>query len=225
MNIKSKKLLKENNTLEKNLSKDSNEVLTDIIVYLRGCDISEYHQEEVRRDLIQMIADGEKRNEDIRNIIGEDYKSFCDEIVKSFPPRSKKEKFLEWLSIILQSLSTLSLIWLCYSITLVLTGLDSTISIYKLPVTLGQIIIAIFIIFFSISIVNFICKTAFNKSNKANNIKSFFIAWLILFLILGSVVLIGCFLKTVLFYIPFYIGIIIVLVSFILSKILSNLQE
>ena len=143
MNIKTKKLLKENNTLEKNLSKDSNEVLTDIIVYLRGCDISEYHQEEVRRDLIQMIADGEKRNEDIRNIIGEDYKSFCDEIVKSFPPRSKKEKVLEWLSIALQILSTLSLIWLCSSITLVLTGLDSTISIYKLPVTLGQIITAI----------------------------------------------------------------------------------
>ena len=96
MNIKTKKLLKENNKFEKNLSKESNEILTDIVVYLRGSAISEYHQEEVRRDISQMLFDGEKRNESVRDIIGEDYKSFCDEIVKSFPPRSKIERFLEW---------------------------------------------------------------------------------------------------------------------------------
>lgn len=224
MNIKTKKLLKENNKFEKNLSKESNEILTDIVVYLRGSAISEYHQEEVRRDISQMLFDGEKRNESVRNIIGEDYKSFCDEIVKSFPPRSKKERFLEWLSTILQSSSILSLIWLCSSTLTAILGKNSTFSIYKLPLTLGQIITGIFIIFFSVSILGYFCKTAFDKSKEINNVKSFFIAWLILFIISCIFLLINYFLKTVLFYIPFYIGIIIIIVSYALSKILANLE-
>ena len=224
MNIKTKKLLKEKNKFEKNLSKESNEILTDIVVYLRGSAISEYHQEEVRRDISQMLFDGEKRNESVRNIIGEDYKSFCDEIVKSFPPRSKKERFLEWLSTILQSSSILSLIWLCSSTLTSILGKNSTFSIYKLPLTLGQIISGIFIIFFSVSIVSYVCKKAFDKSKEINNVKSFFIAWLILFIIFCIFLLINYFLKTVLFYIPYYIGIIIVIVSYALSKILANLE-
>lgn len=224
MNIKTKKLLKENNKFEKNLSKESNEILTDIVVYLRGSAISVYHQEEVRRDISQMLFDGEKRNESVRDIIGEDYKSFCDEIVKSFPPRSKKERFLEWLSTILQSSSILSLIWLCSSTLTAILGKNSTFSIYKLPLTLGQIITGIFIIFFSVSILGYFCKTAFDKSKEINNVKSFFIAWLILFIISCIFLLINYFLKTVLFYIPFYIGIIIIIVSYALSKILANLE-
>lgn len=35
---------------------------------------------------MQMVPDGEKRNEDISDIIGEGYKCFCDEIVSAFPP-------------------------------------------------------------------------------------------------------------------------------------------
>ena len=42
MNKKTKLLLKENNKLEKTLTKESINVLTDIVVYLRGSNISEY---------------------------------------------------------------------------------------------------------------------------------------------------------------------------------------
>lgn len=45
MNKKTKLLLKENNKLQRSLSKDSISVLTDIVVYLRDSNISEYHQE------------------------------------------------------------------------------------------------------------------------------------------------------------------------------------
>ncbi|MBQ6819837.1 MAG: hypothetical protein IJO26_00905 [Clostridium sp.] len=221
MNNKTKKLLKENNKFEKNLSKESNKILTDIVVYLRGSTISEYHQEEVRRDISQMIFDGEKRNESVYDIIGEDYKSFCDEIVKSFPPRSKKEKILELFSTILLGCSILSLIWLFSSTFTSIIGINSTISIYKLPVTLGQIISGTFIIFCSISIFKYICNTTFNESS---NIKSFFIACLISTLITGISVLIIYFLKTILFYIPYYIGLILIIIFFILSKILENLE-
>ena len=171
MNNKAKKLLKENNKFEKNLSKESNEVLTDIVAYLRGSALSEYHQEEVRRDISQMIFDGEKRNESIRAIIGEDYKSFCDEIVKSFPPRSKKEKFLEWLSLFFQMLNTLSLLWLFSSLILIFT---ENATVYRLPLSLDQIINGMFISIGSIFIVTFVSKTSFNKPIEVRKDKKFF---------------------------------------------------
>lgn len=92
MNKNVKKILKENNELEKKISKESQEVHTDMIVYLRVSHLSQYNQEVVRRDITNMIIDGEKRGETIDEIIGEDYKSFCDEIIKVFPPKTKKKK-------------------------------------------------------------------------------------------------------------------------------------
>lgn len=221
MNKKVKALLKENNEFEKNLNKKSIEVLTNIVVYLRGCDISEYHQEEVRRDIMQMVADGEARNEDINIIIGEDYKTFCNEIVNAFPKRSKKEKFLDCSSQILQLFSILSLI--CFSSSII-TASNGKTSINSLPITLGAIINSIIIILFSFFIVKFICKTSFNENIKLGKIKTFFVTWIILFVILGIFIFIGYFLRTELLHIPFYVGLALIIIPYILSKILDELQ-
>lgn len=221
MNKKVKALLKENNEFEKNLNKKSIEVLTDIVVYLRGCDISEYHQEEVRRDIMQMVADGEARNEDINIIIGEDYKTFCNEIVNAFPKRSKKEKFLDCSSQILQLFSILSLI--CFSSSIITASSGKT-SINSLPITLGAIINSIIIILFSFFIVKFICKTSFNENVQLGKIKTFFVTWIILFVILGIFIFIGYFLRTELLHIPFYVGLALIIIPYILSKILDELQ-
>ncbi|MGG7142012.1 hypothetical protein ACQPVP_00895 [Clostridium nigeriense] len=221
MNKKVKALLKENNEFEKNLNKKSIEVLTDIVVYLRGCDISEYHQEEVRRDIMQMVADGEARNEDINIIIGEDYKTFCNEIVNAFPKRSKKEKILDCSSQILQLFSILSLI--CFSSSIITASSGKT-SINSLPITLGAIINSIIIILFSFFIVKFICKTSFNENVQFGKIKTFFVTWIILFIILGIFIFIGYFLRTELLRIPFYVGLALIIIPYILSKILDELQ-
>lgn len=221
MNKKTRKLLKENNEFEKNLNEKNIKVITDIVVYLRACDISEYHQEEVRRDIMQMIADGEKRNEDINIIIGEDYKTFCNEIVNAFPKRSKKEKFLDWSSQILYLFSIMASIWLFSSIMLVL---GDKASINNLPITLGAVINSILIILFSFFIVKFICRTSFDKNVKLGKMKTFLIAWIVLFIIFTIFILIGYFLRTELLRIPFYIGLLLIILPFILSKILDELQ-
>ena len=44
MNKQTKELLKENNELEKTLDKETVDILTDIVVYIRGARISEYNQ-------------------------------------------------------------------------------------------------------------------------------------------------------------------------------------
>lgn len=83
MNKKTKMLLKENNAFEKdNLSEHSQNVMTDIVCYLRGSDLSEYNQEVVRKDINYMIADGEKRGETVEIVVGTEFQNFCDEIIQ-----------------------------------------------------------------------------------------------------------------------------------------------
>lgn len=217
MNKKTRKLLKGNNELEKNLNEKNIKVITDIVVYLRGCDISEYHQEEVRRDIMQMIFDGEKRNEDIDIIIGEDYKAFCDEIVSAFPTRSKKEKFIDWSSEILLSFSIMSLIWFSSSI---ISAFNDKTSINSLPITSGFVINSIFISLISSIFFRFICKTSFNKNIKFEKIKTFLVAWILLFIIF----IIFYFLKTELLRVPFYFGLLLIIIPFVFSKILNEIQ-
>jgi DNA-binding ferritin-like protein (Dps family) len=221
MNKKTRTLLKENNQFEKNLNEKNIKVITDIVVYLRGCDISEYHQEEVRRDIMQMIADGEKRNEDINSVIGEDYKTFCDEIVSAFPARSKKEKFLNWSSQILYLFSIMSLIWFFSSI---ISAFSGKTPITSLPITLGFVINSILITLISSIFVSFICKTSFNENVKLGKFKTFLISWIVLFIIFGIFIFIGYFLRTELLRIPFYVGLLLIIIPFILSKILDELQ-
>ena len=55
-----KELRRENNLLEKQLSKENQAILTDIVVYLKSFDISEYRVEIVRQDITNMILEGEE---------------------------------------------------------------------------------------------------------------------------------------------------------------------
>lgn len=219
MNKKTRLLLKENNKLEKTLTKESINVLTDIVVYLRGSNISEYHQEEVRHDIIEMVAEGEGRNEDISVIIGNDYKEFCDEIISSIPPRSIKERIVTSIANSLTCFVTLSVIWLFSSI---IFALISKNSLTLLPVTSGFIINTVLIISIAVLFVKFVCKTSFNENIASSKIKTFLIAWVVLFIIFGSVFLIQYFLVSVVFNIPLYLAIIIILLSFVLSKVLEE---
>ena len=77
--------------MEKQLQADGNaSLLTDIVVYLRSANISPYDQEKVRRDIREMLMEGEKRGETAEDIIGGDYKLFCDEVVAEIPKLSRK---------------------------------------------------------------------------------------------------------------------------------------
>ena len=68
MSRRVKEMLKENNELQEQLSDDGKKVLTDIVVYLRGVPVSMYEQERVRRDITQMLIDGEKRGSSARDV-------------------------------------------------------------------------------------------------------------------------------------------------------------
>ena len=63
MRKKTKQLLEENNRLEEALSEESKTLLTDMVVYLRGSRISTWEQEQVRRDMTQMLLDAQARGD------------------------------------------------------------------------------------------------------------------------------------------------------------------
>ncbi len=66
MTRKCRELLKENNKKEKMINESNISRYTEMIIYLRGSDIDKYNQELVRADLIEMIIDGQERNDDIK---------------------------------------------------------------------------------------------------------------------------------------------------------------
>lgn len=66
MNKLAKELLKKNNNREKAIFDENKEIYTNMIVYLRGSDLSEYNQEVVRGDIIELIIDGQQRGDNIK---------------------------------------------------------------------------------------------------------------------------------------------------------------
>lgn len=57
MSREARVLRDENNELEKQLDDKTNDILTDIVVYIRIANISDIDQENVRRDITQMLID------------------------------------------------------------------------------------------------------------------------------------------------------------------------
>lgn len=48
-----------------------------MICYIRCADISDYNQELVRRDLIEMVLSAQKRGESLNNLIGGDFNNLA----------------------------------------------------------------------------------------------------------------------------------------------------
>ena len=161
MSKRVKEMLKENNELEQQLSDEGRKVLTDIVVYLRGVPVSMYEQEKVRRDIIQMLIDGEKRETSAREVIGEDYREFCDSIVAEIPHMSRKEKVLVFIRDTLPALIVLLVIWCAGRLAEVLAGVLPS---FNCPVTLGNLVGGILLLTGAEGLITLLTKYAFESS-------------------------------------------------------------
>lgn len=172
MTRETKALLKVNNRIEKSLSKEANMIVTDMVAYLRAADISEYYQEVVRRDINQMIIDGESRGESVDDIIGGDYKAFCDAVISEVPKLTKKQKILSFVSEITLSLTIVSTIWFVLSEISLLKNGDNW---RCLDVTLAHILWGVLIIVIGDVLVMWATKFSFS-SKKTDTFVSIFVA-------------------------------------------------
>ncbi|WP_133297145.1 hypothetical protein [Streptococcus parauberis] len=166
---KVKALQKENGRLEDGIKEVYSKDYTDMIVYLRGAKINDYHQEEIRNDLVSLLLEGQDRGESLEDIFGQDKQAFIDDVIASVPKMNATENFLRHLNMILLLVFNFSLIFLAGDI---LTYCLERIVNHKSPeftmtITWLDILLMIVIIIVSIAIVEMIVKGTYSLTDKA----------------------------------------------------------
>lgn len=158
MNKLTRKLRDENNELEKQLSEEANAVLTDIVVCIRCANISEFNQERVRRDIDEMLLEGERRGQSVDDIIGGDYKTFCDSVISEVPQLTAAQKTMTVVSYAVMAIGIMLAIWTVFA---PIRGLTQGGVWYMVNIGTVDIIEGVAVIAASFYIVDYICKNSF----------------------------------------------------------------
>ncbi len=158
MSIEARTLRHENNVLEKQLNREMSDVLTDMVVYIRSAHISDLEQEKVRRDITQMLIDGQSRGYGAPRIIGGDYKAFCDEIIDEIPKISTKQRLLTAVRDTLPALCVLFGIWAAFE---ALTQAIKGESWYTTPLYASDVLIGVALLLAATLTVVYITKYSF----------------------------------------------------------------
>ncbi len=216
MNKTTKQLLEENNQREKELSPDNQKVLTDIVAYLRGSSTPILQQEQVRRDITEMLLEGETRGQSAQTIIGTNYQAFCDEILAELPKRSAGQQTVYGLSVVSLSAAVLAAIWLVFGL---LEAAFQGPFTFWLPVRLGQLLGGVLIIAFAYGLVEYICRTSFEDRNPTR------LQIIAVFVGLAAVFLLSYLLKQVLFSLHAGIAVVLIAVLFLIYKITDRMES
>ena len=87
-----KELKKRNNRRDARLCRENKEYMTKIICYLRDEDVPDVQVEDIRQDITDMLLDAQERGENAETVLGEDYRTFCSEILESIRDREAKDQ-------------------------------------------------------------------------------------------------------------------------------------
>ena len=188
MNRRTKRLLAANNELEKELTPENERAMTDIVVYLRAANITEYQQELVRRDITEMVLEGQRRGDTMEEVIGADYKAFCDAVLAEVPERTARQRLLSAIGNACLYVDVLAVIWLAFGTLGWLLGEGAW---PWLSVTAGNLLALAAILGVSIGLVEYICKNSFEERPKKNWGIPVLLALLAAALAAGSVLLRG----------------------------------
>lgn len=164
MSREARVLRDENNELEKQLDDKTNEILTDIVVYIRSANISDIDQENVRRDITQMLIDARGRGENADDVIGGDYKAFCDAIIAEIPKLSAKQRIMTAIRDTLPALGLLIGIWVVFSVAEQIINGETW---YVTPVSVTDILGGAAMLILATLIVVYITKNSFNAKPAA----------------------------------------------------------
>ncbi|HIX89641.1 MAG TPA: hypothetical protein H9845_01935 [Candidatus Agathobaculum pullicola] len=214
MNKRTKLLLQENNEAEKQLSDSGQRILTDVVVYLRTAPISLYRQESVRRDITQMLLDGEARGDDAQSVIGNDYQTFCDSVISEIPPLSASARVLTALRDILPATVVLLVIWLIGRLSEYAVGIAAWPT---LTVTVGDILGGVLLLTAASGGVTLICRTSFSPGARTSRL-----LFVMLFLCLLAALCAGFFLEQPLFTMHFLLALVLPLLLLFAYKLLDK---
>ncbi|SCK03373.1 Protein of uncharacterised function (DUF1129) [uncultured Clostridium sp.] len=213
-----KELLKQNNKREKIINKFNIDIYTQMIVYMRESDIDEYTQELIRADLIEMIIDGQERGDDIKKVMGGNYKEICDEIINTFSKKSKKQRLMEILN------TSLSSIWILGGISVIQTlifDFSKEDKMHNYELSLGNLLSIIILTVIANIIIKYLCKNSFDSLNKNKTIE-FLKVWIIAMIIIGSCLALSYYLDYVLIKVSIIYAIIFIIIVFCLERIVDS---
>ena len=217
MNKTTKQLLEENNRRGEQLTPENQKILVDIVAYLRGSSASTYQQELVHRDILDMLQEGEARGQTAAQVIGEDYQTFCDEILAELPKRSMKQHIVYALSTVSLSAAGLLSIWLVFR--LFEAPFQNRPFTPWLPMTLGQLLGGIMLIAYSYGLVEHICRNSFEDRDPSRlQVISFFVCIGLFFIFCVS-------LQQIMFYLHAGIAALLIAVLFLIYKITDRMES
>ena len=210
---RTKQLMRENNAFERALSPEFNQVLTNMVVYLRSAPVSEYNQELVRRDIGRMFLDAQRRGDSPADVIGEDYRQFCDQVLAEVPRLTVRERVLDGLSTSLVCLGVWGVIWLFNRglLAVVRGGWPD------IPVTVGDLLATVLILAAAGYLFHAFSRAAFSNSYTGLFFK--------VFLILAALLLVGWVFDSRLGYLHFGIVLAGIVLCFVLGKVLEHLAD
>lgn len=219
MSKKVLQLRKRNNQMEEKLSYENQDILTDIVVYLRTSGISNYQQETIRQDIITMMIDGETRGLDMHDVIGDNYKEFCDNIIQEIPKRSLKERILVLLSDLSLYCWVTILVWFLVGLFNTMTE-ENTLPFIVLR--LGDFIYYALLMFVSIFMIDYIGRDSFDVKTKhvLSRSKKQFIFFMIANILI--IVISRTIFKQVFFQIHMMFVIVVLIGLFVIYKILDE---
>lgn len=209
MNKQTKALLNENNRLEKRLNEETNNILTDIVVYIRSANITEYNQEILRRDITNMLIEGQERGQSTEEVIGDDYKAFCDAAISEMPQMTKRERTADIVKTFCLALAILIICWFAFS--------RMTDDISETALTAGDIASAAIIIAVAFGTVIAVTKNVFDAKETSN-----WKLWLICTLVIFACIAPSIMFRRVVAYVPTAAAALTVLVLLAVYKILDR---
>ena len=216
---RTKQLMRENNAFERALSPEFNQVLTDMVVYLRSAPVSEYNQELVRRDIGRMFLDAQRRGDSPADVIGEDYRQFCDQVLAEVPRLTVRERVLDSLSTSLVCLGVWGVIWLVNRGVRGLFLSDGTAagSWPDIPVTVGDLLVTVLILAAAGYLFHSVSRSAFSGSSTLLLIKTF--------AALAVLLAVSQLFDSLLGYLHFGIVLAGIVLCFVLGKVLEHLAD
>lgn len=212
-------LRKENNIKEKQLSKENNLLMTDMILYLKSSDLCEYDIEVIRRELFGMVYEAQLRGDHMSQVIGDDYKEFCEALMDNGRQKTVYEKFLEGAYIAVVGGGMLFLMEVLFSGAFLHPFRSG---IFTMDITLGFLTSTAIILVAALAIYWLFTKHAFELSGEgALKYKMIFIAGFTVFF--SGSILIKMFLgKQILFQLNFLYPATFLVLAYLTIKILGD---
>ncbi|MBQ6814815.1 MAG: hypothetical protein IJP13_04690 [Lachnospiraceae bacterium] len=218
MNREVKHLQKINEEKEKAVPEEYMESLTDMIVYIRWANISEYNQELIRSELIDKFIQCADQGITIEILYGKSSREICDEYIAKMPKRTAFQRVLEAVSI------SLNIVWILGAMSVLkgfILAIASDDKEFTYSLRLGEVITAVLIVIVANLTVRIICRTVLSKEEKPQRRMNTFLMWLGITVVMAIIILPTIFLTEVLVTTNLLIAAIVIAVTFTVQKIIA----